>query len=263
MTDTPIRARDAGFLRDITAIAGRAVRAIPKEPEMWVPALIIPIFFLVVNVGSLQTLAEDSMPGLDFKAFQLPVAVIFAVTGISRASALVLDIQNGYFDRLTITPVSRVALLLGLMVADLALVMVLTIPVIVLGLLIGVEFATGILGMLAFVLVAGLWALAFAGFPYAIALKTGNPAAVNSSFLLFFPFAFLTTAFLPQEALTGWLSTMADYNPVTYLLDALRAIIVSDWDWSTIGSGLIAVAGVALVSMTMALKSLHGRLEPD
>jgi ABC-2 type transport system permease protein len=216
-----------------------------------------------VNVGALQSLAEDSIRGLDFKAFQLPVAIVFAVTGISRAPALVLDIQGGYFDRLTITPVSRLSLLLGLMVADFALVTVLTLPVVVLGLLIGVRFATGILGIGVFILLAGSWGLAFAGFPYAIALKTGNPAAVNSSFLLFFPFAFLTTAFLPQEALTGWLSAISTWNPVTYLLAALRAIVIEGWEWVTILKGFAAVAGVGVVALALSLAALRGRIRPD
>jgi ABC-2 type transport system permease protein len=121
------------------------------------------------------------------------------------------------------------------MVADLTLVMVLTLPVIGLGFALGVRFETGVAGVLVFMAIAGLWGLAFTGFPYAIALKTGNPAAVNSSFLLFFPFSFLTTAFLPRESLTGWLATVARYNPVTYLLDGLRSIVSSGWDGARIG----------------------------
>ena len=173
----------------------------------------MPVFFYVVNVGALQDFAEQSGTVDDFKAFQLPVSIIFAVTGISRASALVTDIQGGYFDRLLLTPIRRPALLLGLMVADLMAVIMLAVPVLLLGLVLGVTFTTGILGMIAFLFYGALWGLAFAGFPYAIALKTGNPAAVNSSFILFFPFAFLTTSFLPKEALTGWLADGCDLQP--------------------------------------------------
>ena len=98
------------------------MRLTRREPEAIIPALVIPLFFFVVNTGALQSFAEKGVPGLDFKAFQLPVAIVFAVTGISRASSLVTDIQNGYFDRLLLTPVRRLTLLLGLMVADLVLV---------------------------------------------------------------------------------------------------------------------------------------------
>jgi ABC-2 type transport system permease protein len=252
-------AQHAGFRRDLVSVAIRALRQIPREPEAIIPALIIPVFFYVVNVGALSPVAEAA--GVtDFKAFQLPVAIIFAVTGVSRASALVSDINDGYFDRLLLTPMSRPALLLGLMVADFALVITLSIPVIILGAVVGVQFVTGILGILVFLLLAGLWGLAFTGFPYAIALKTGNPAAVNSSFLLFFPFAFLTTAFLPQEALTGWLSTLATYNPVTYVLAALRSLLTEGWDGTALAQGVIAILGVAAVSHTLAFMALRGRV---
>ncbi|HEX6311022.1 MAG TPA: ABC transporter permease [Acidimicrobiia bacterium] len=258
-----VQPRAAGFGADCFSIAGRALRAIPREPEAIVPALVVPVFFFVVNIGALENVAET--PGVtgsvpDFKAFQLPVAIIFAVTGISRAGALVTDIQNGYFDRLLMTPIRRLSLLLGLMIADFALVVALSIPVIALGFAVGVRFETGLPGVLLFVLMAGSWGLAFTGFPYAIALKTGSPAAVNSSFILFFPFAFLTTAFLPQEALTGWLSAVADWNPVTYLLAGMRELVLTGWGVEEIVKGFAAIAGVGVLSMTLAFAALRGRL---
>lgn len=256
-----VRARKAGFWSDLVAVAGRAVRSIPREPESVIPALVVPLFFFVVNIGSLQNITEAmGGPDFSFKAFQLPVAIIFAVTGVSRASTLVTDIQDGYFDRLVITPVSRKALLLGLMVADFVLVVALSVPVVLLGYVVGVRFESGILGVLAFVLLAGAWGVVFTGFPYAIALKTGNPAAVNASFILFFPFAFLTTAFVPQPALTGWLSTIADYNPVTYLLAGLRSLIFVGWDGKELLKAVGAVALVGLLSQSLALAALRGRV---
>ena len=257
-TQSHIRARRAGFFSDVVSVAIRALRSIPRDPEAIYPALIIPVFFYAINVGALQDMAER-IPGLDYKAFQLPVAIIFAVTGISRAVTLVTDIQTGYFDRLSLTPVSRLALLLGLTVADFTLVVALTIPVIIIGFVVGVSFESGALGLLLFILLSGLWGLVFTGFPYAIALKTGNPAAVNSSFLLFFPFVFLTTVFVPREAMTGWLATVATYNPVTYLLDALRSLIVTGWDAEALAKGIACIAGVGVVSGTLALTSLIGR----
>lgn len=255
-----IRARRAGTLSDLVSISGRALRAIPRDPEQFIPAMIVPLFFFVVNVGALQNVAEQSGAVPDFKAFQLPVAILFAVTGVSRASALVYDIQDGYFDRLLMTPVRRVTLLLGLLTADFALVIALCIPVLILGAIIGVHFATGLLGLLLFLLLAGCWGIAFNGFTYAIALKTGSPAAVNSSFILFFPFAFLTTSFLPKDALTGWLATIASYNPVTYMLGGLRAILSGGWQWGTIGQAFGAVFIVGALSMTLSLLALRSRV---
>ena len=256
-------ARRSSIAHDLKTVAKRACRGVFREPEFFIPALIVPVFFFVVNIGALQDFAEQSGTVTDFKAFQLPVAIVFAVTGVSRASALVTDIQNGYFDRLLLTPIRRSTLLLGLIAADLMSVMMLTIPVVLLGLVLGVSFATGVLGMIVFLLYGAAWGLSFAGFPYAIALKTGNPAAVNSSFILFFPFAFLTTSFLPKEALTGWLSTVATYYPVTYVLDGLRSLITEGWEWGTLAKGLMATAALTVVSFGLASAAMRGRISQN
>src|SRR5438270_13480595 len=147
------------------------------------------------------------------------------------------------------------------MVADLAMVVGLAIPVLLLGFAIGVRFETGFLGVLVFIMLGALWGLAFTGFPYAIALKTGNPAAVNTSFILFFPFAFLTTSFLPLDSLSGWLQAIAKWNPVTYLLASMRSLLYGGWDFYDIGVGLLAIGIVGTVSMTLAFAALRGRLK--
>lgn len=254
-----VHARNAGFASNVRAVAVRALRAITRDVEGTLPAVFVPLFFFVVNVGALQDFAER-IPGLDYKAFQLPVAIVFAVTGVSRASTLVTDIQSGYFDRLSLSPVNRLSLLLGLMVADFALVIALTVPVVALGFIVGVRFETGALGVLAFVLMAGCWALAYSGIPYAIALKTGSPAAVNTSWLLFMPATFLSTVFIPKAALTGWMATVASYNPMTYLLDALRALVSVGWDGPVLARGLAAIGGVGVISIGLALLALRGRV---
>ena len=251
-------ARRGGFFRDTLSVADRALRSVRRDPEVTVPALFIPVFMYIVTVGALNDIAEG-IPGLNYRAFQIPVAVLFAVTGISRALVVVTDIQTGYFDRLAISPVNRLALLLGLMIADFAMVVALTVPVVIMAFIAGVNFATGVPGILVFMFLSGLWGLIFAGFPYAIALKTGNPAAVNISFLLFFPLLFTTTLFMPQEAMTGWLSAAADYNPVTYLLAALRSLISDGWEPLTLAKGLGAILAVGVLSIGLALAALKGR----
>ena len=256
-----VHPRAAGFFTDWRTVSLRALRLTWRDPEAFGPALIIPLFFFVVNVGALQSFVEGGFPaGFDYKAFQLPVAVVFAVTGVSRANSLVIDIQGGYLDRLLLTPVRRGTLLLGLMTADFVLIVALASPVLILWLIVGIDVATGVAGIVLFVLIAGLWGLAFTGFPYAIALRTGNPTAVNNAFLLFFPFAFLTTAYLPEEAMTGWLATAVKFNPTTYLLGAMRALLQGGWRWGEIGKGLLAIAGIGLLSFGMAFTALRGRV---
>lgn len=258
--DPAIHARPAGFFSDLASVAYRSLRALPREPELLIPSLIIPIFFFAVNIGTLQDFTQRGIPGLDYRAFQLPAAIVFAVTGVSRAHALVTDIQSGYFDRLLMTPVRRLSLLLGMMAADFAQIIILAVPVILLGMAIGVRFETGLLGFLLFLLMSGFWGLAFTGFPYAIALKTASAGAVGMSFLLFFPFAFLTTSALPLEALTGWMATVARFNPMTYLLAALRSLLYGGWQPAVILQGVLVILLVSAVSLSMALAALRGRI---
>jgi ABC-2 type transport system permease protein len=259
MEPTNLTPQPAGFFADLITMASRSIRAMLREPEYLIPSIIIPVFFFAVNVGSLGGIGEQ-IGEADFRAFQLPVAIVLAVTGVSRAASLVTDIQSGYFDRLLVSPINRWSLLLGLMMADLALVISLSLMVVLLGLVIGVNFATGIGGIIVFLLFSGMWGLVFTGFPYAIALKTGNPAAVSASFLLFFPFSFLTTAYVPMEFLSGWLKVVARYNPVTYLLDGLRGLITVGWDPQTLLYMFLSIALVGAVSFTLSFSALQGRL---
>ena len=253
-------ARPAGFWADLWAVAGRSLRALMREPAILIPSLIIPIFFFVVNLGALQAFAERGIPGLDYAAFQLPTAIVFAVTGVSRAHAVVTDINSGYFDRMLMSPVRRLPLLLGMMAADFVQIIVLSIPVILLGAIVGVWFETGVAGLLVFLLLSGFWGLAFTGFSYAIALKTGSAGAVNSSFILFFPFAFLTTATLPLEALTGWMAAIARFNPMTYLLAGLRSLLYGGWQPALLLQGVAAILLVGVVSIGLALWALRSRV---
>jgi ABC-2 type transport system permease protein len=254
-----VSARPAPVLRDVASIAGRALRAVPRELETVIPPIFIALFFFVINIGTLQRVTESSTRGFDIKAFMMPTAILIGVTGVSRAGALVLDIQDGYFDRLLLTPVRRVAILVGHMVADVAIACLLTVPILILGLALGVRIEAGPIGLLVFVAVAGLWSLAFAGFGYAIALKTGNPAAVNSSFLLFFPFLFMTSSYVPRGQLSGWLNTIAAWNPVTYVLEGQRSLITRGWQFDELGKALVAIAVVGAVSMSLCFAALRGR----
>ena len=255
--DKVIVARPSSLWREIRLVAGRALRQVRREPTAVLPAIFVPAFFYSVNLGALERLASS---GLNYKAFLLPMAIAFAVTGMSRAPALVTDIQSGYFDRLCLTPIRRGALLLGLMVADVTVIVLLCLPVLGIGYAVGVRFATGLPGVLTFIGFSAVWGLAFTGFPYAVALRTGNPAAVNACFVVFFPLFFLTDAVVPKQLLTGWFSTIATYNPVTYLLGALRSLTSTGWRARPLLEGGVALAGLAVVGLGLALLGLRARV---
>ncbi len=145
------------------------------------------------------------------------------------------------------------------MLADVAIACTLMVPILGLALGLGVRLQSGPAGGLAFLLMGCAWSLAFAGFGYAIALKTGNPAAVNSSFLLFFPFLFMTSSYVPRAQLSGWLGSIATWNPVTYVLEGLRSLVTQGWQWDSLIKAVLAIIAVGLVSMSLCLAALRGR----
>lgn len=256
LTRTDLRPRPAGLPRDIITVAGRALRAMPREVESIVPAVFIALFFFLVNIATLDRITGD----LHYPSFSLATAVLLGVTGVTRAYAFVIDIQDGYFDRLLMTPIRRLAILLGQMSADLTVAGLLAVPIIIAGFIAGVRFESGPLGIVVFVVFAALWCLAYAGFAYAIALKTGNPAAVQSSFLMFFPFLFLTTSYVPRDQLSGWLDTVAGFNPVTYLLAAERSLIFDGWEWGELAKAVIALVIVGGISMSLCFAAMRSRV---
>jgi ABC-2 type transport system permease protein len=255
-----VRARPAGALHDVLSIAGRALRAVPRDLEAIVPPIFIAIFFFIVNIGTLENLTQNNIANFDYTAFEMATAILLGVTGVSRAQSLVVDVQNGYFDRLLLTPVRRSAILVGHMVADVTVSTMLCIPILALAFALGIDFHAGVFGVVVFIAIAALWSLSFAGFGYAIALKTGNPAAVNSSFLLFFPFLFLTSSYVPRNQLSGWLDTVAGWNPVTYLLEGLRSLALSGWHWDDLGKAFLAVLVVFLISFGLCFAALRSRV---
>ena len=132
-TPTVVRARPAGALHDVFSIAGRALRAVPRDLEAIIPPIFIAIFFFVVNIGTLENLTQNNIQGFDYTAFEMATAVLLGVTGVSRAQSLVVDVQSGYFDRLLLTPVRRSAILVGHMVADVTVSSILCVPILALG----------------------------------------------------------------------------------------------------------------------------------
>jgi len=132
---------------------------------------------------------------------------------------------------------------------------------VVLGIVSGVEIAAGPGGAVAIVLIASLWGLAFSAVGFAIALRTGNSEATQSIWTLFIPLMFLTTAFAPMDALSGWLKVAATLNPMTYLLRGLRALTMEGWDIGELGIALLAVAILATLTFTAALTALKSRLK--
>ena len=247
-------------VRAVFWLGVREVRTVMRLPAALLPNLIIPIFFFFVMVGSLERLANAS--GLpNWKAFQLPVSIMFAVTGGSAGLNMVADIESGYFDKLLVTPAARLSLLLGDMAADYIRIMAQALIVVVIAMATGVDFASGVVGAIVMVAIAGVWGLAYSAAGFAVALKTGNAQATQSMWALFLPLMFLSTMFAPESALSGWLRGAATVNPMTYVLRGMRSLSMIGWDAHAIAVSLFAAGLFGIVTMSVALIALRSRIK--
>jgi ABC-2 type transport system permease protein len=235
-----------------TLVLGRrALREATRTPEVIVPSLFIPLFFLVVNVGQAARIFPGSttafLHGQGYGAFQLPSSMLLAASFGAAALFLVEEIEGGYFDKLRATPVRRSAIVLGRLIADGSKALLIAAVIVLLGLAFGIRIASGPLGFLLLILLTAGWAVVYSGFMQIIALKTRSAAATNSAGLVFFPLIFLTPNFVPRNMLTHPMEIAATVNPVTYIMEALRSLILVHLRWETIGLGYLVVAAGAIM----------------
>jgi ABC-2 type transport system permease protein len=239
----------------------RALREGIRTPEAIVPTLFIPLFFLVVNVGQAARIFPGSTTGFlhgqGYGAFQLPSSMLLAASFGSAALFLVEEIEGGYFDKIRATPVSRSAIVLGRLFAEGVKALVIAGLIVALGLAFGITIASGVLGFLLLILLTAGWAIVYAGFMQVIALKTRSAAATNSAGLVFFPLLFLTPNFVPRNLLTRPMEIAATVNPVTYVMEALRSLILQDLRWETIGLGYLVVAVAAAIMLALSVRIIR------
>src|ERR687890_1916061 len=233
----------------------RALREGWRTPEALIPTLFIPLFFLVVNVGQAAKIfpgqTTDFLHGQGYGAFQLPSSLLLAASFGTAALFLVEDIEGGYFDKLRATPIPRTAIVAGRLLAELAKGLLISTAIVVLAFPFGVSVASGPFGFVLLIVLTALWGVVFAGFMQLIALKTRSAAATNSGGLIFFPLLFLTPNFVPRDLLTRPMEIAASINPVTYIMEALRSLILEDLVWSKIAYGFLVVA--VLFALMIAL----------
>jgi ABC-2 type transport system permease protein len=251
------------LVSQIAMMAWRSLVTTFRIPAAIIPGIIISVFFLFVYTGSLGN-ASSFLPGLagkSYLAFILPVSIVSsALSGAGVAGqAIVRDIENGYFDKLLLTPLSRSALLLGPMIAGAITLGLQTIIVLSVGILLGLQSATGLAGMAVVVAIALVLGVGFSGFTVAIALRSGSAAATQGGSFLFFPLTFLTATFVPVALLSGWIKTAAIYNPITYVLEAMRSVLLDGWQAEVLARGFASAAVLGIVLFAFALVSLKAR----
>jgi ABC-2 type transport system permease protein len=203
-------------MTETVLLARRAVREVWRIPAATIPALFIPVFFLVVNLGQVNKIFPPTTPflhGQHYVAFQIPVSLVFAVSSATSGLAMVTDIDIGYLDKLLAAPIRRTAIVWGRLAADLARGLAVSTLVLAVGFAFGARVKSGVVGVVLLIVLSALWGVAYAGIAIAIALRTKNVQTTNASFIIFFPLLFLTPNFVPLDLLAGPLKAIARLNP--------------------------------------------------
>lgn len=245
------------FFSDWYYLSIRNTKQIWRPALALIPSLFIPIFFFMVNAVSLSSFSKvPGFPDVSYKDFIAPVAMFTAIffSAGNAGIELVQDITTGYFKKLIIMPINRLAIVLGKL-TEMAIQSVMQgLIVLVLLLLVGVHFNTGFLGVLAIFAILTLFAMAWSCIGMIAALRTQNARLVQSMFVLVFPFLYLTTSQSPKELLPPTFATITSYNPVTYIIESVRALVLSDWGDPAIWQGFLvaSVLFVVLVSLTVS-----------
>lgn len=235
----------------------RAIRESLRTPDALFPSLFIPLFFLFVNVGQAAKIfpskGTEFLFGQGYAAFQLPSSLLVSASFGGAALYLVEEIEGGYFDKLRSTPVPRISIIMGRLYSELVKGVFLTSLIIAIAMVMGVRVKSGVAGFIVLVVMISLWAMVFSGFMQLVALKTRNAAATQGAGMIFFPLMFLTPSFVPRSMLTRPMEIAATLNPVTYIMEAARALILEGFDAGTLGRGFLVVvlAGVLMSVLTV------------
>jgi ABC-2 type transport system permease protein len=239
----------------------RSLRVLLRVPSAVIPPLFIPVFFLVVNTAALGNLSNSPvLAGTNYVAFFVPVSILLTVSSAGSGSglALVQDIDAGYFDKLLLAPISRTSVLVSRLMVDGTRAGAQALLVVV-SLLIGGEVAAGVPGVVLLVVMSFLFGLAYAGIGLTIALRTGSTEATQASFIIFFPLVFLAPTFVPLDFLAEWLQTVAQLNPVTYVLLGMRSLTTEGIVVAELAKAFAAILGLTALLQFSAFRALRAR----
>ena len=242
----------------------RSVVRTVRQPANVISPLVFPLLLLAVNSGGLK--AETRLPGFptnSFVAFALAVPFIqgalFAT--MNAGTDLARDIQTGFLNRLSLTPMRGVALLAGQLGGVVTLGIVQAVVYLSVGLIVGVRLESGFLGVLVLFAFAILVSLGFGALGAFAALRTGSGEAVQSLFPAFFVFLFLSSMNIPRNLISiTWFRDVATANPVSYLLECVRSLIITGWDGEALALGFGIAFAIAVCSLALASWALRVRM---
>jgi ABC-2 type transport system permease protein len=245
-------------------LARRSTLRTLRQPAQIVPALIFPLFLLAVNAGGLKSATNIAgFPTDSYLAFALAVPFIqgalFAV--MNAGTDLGRDIETGFLNRLALTPLRGAALLGGLLTGTVLLGIVQALTYLVVGLTAGSGLAAGALAVPVIIALSILVTFGFGAIGLFAALRSGSAEAVQGLFPVFFVSLFLSSMALPRNLIqTDWFREVATYNPVSYLIEAFRSLLITGWDVEALALGFGLATSIAVVGMFAASSALKSRL---
>jgi ABC-2 type transport system permease protein len=251
-------------INQVLQLARRSVIRTIRQPANWITPLIFPLALMAVNTGGLH--AATSLPGFPtdsflafFLAFPFIQGALFAT--VNAGVDLARDIQTGFLNRLALTPMKNAALLIGHLGGVIVMGFVQAVWYLAVGLVIGVRLESGIAGAIVLFLLAVLIVLAFGSFGALAALRTGSTEAVHSLFPVFFVFLFISSMNLPRNLIeTDWFRIAASANPVSYLIEAIRSLVITGWNWEALGLGFSIAVVMSIVGLTLSSLALRDRM---
>jgi ABC-2 type transport system permease protein len=245
-------------------LARRSVIRTMRQPAMVVPALFFPLLLLSINSSGLDS--ATNLPGFPTDSyFQFALAIAFVQGALFSASSagtnLSSDVETGFLNRLSLTPLRRVALLLGQLAGILTLGLIQAVTFLAVGVVFGAGIAAGVGGAVVIVALSLLISLGFGCIGAFVALRTGSGEAVQGIFPLLFAGLFLSSMALPRDLIeTDWFRTVADWNPVSYMLEGIRSLVISGWDGEALALGFACAGGLALIALAATTSALRTRM---
>jgi ABC-2 type transport system permease protein len=254
----------AGLTSQVGAVAQRSLTRTLRQPASAIPPLVFPTALMAVNAGGLK--ASTLLPGFpthSFLAFALAVPFIQGAlfSTMNAGTDLARDIQTGFLNRLSLTSMRGSALLAGQLAGIVALGVVQALFYILVGLVTGVDFHAGAAGILVLIAFAAVVSLAFGALGCFMALRTGSGEAIQGLFPLLFVFLFISSMNTPRNLIgVDWFRYAATANPVSYLIEAVRSLIISGWDGQALALGFAVAAAIGIVSLSLSVWALRERL---
>ena len=248
----------------VGAIARRSVVRTARQPASFIPPLIFPVALMTVNAAGLQASTQlEGFPTDSFLAFALAVPFIQGAlfSTMNAGTDLARDIQTGFINRLSLTALRDWAFLVGQLTGVVVLGIVQAIFYLAVGIASGVEFASGPAGVAVLLLYAAIVSLSFGALGAYLAFRTGSGETIQAMFPVLFVFLFISSMNTPRDLIAvEWFQTAATLNPVSYMIEAVRSLIIEGWDGQALALGFGFTIVIGVISLACASRALRLRM---